>query len=268
MERIDCHTHTYLSGHGEGTVEEVVTAAVAAGLSTIALTEHLPLPIELDPDHTFTMDARNVDLYLNAVVAAREAHPEIEVITGTEADWRVGAQEWLIERLGPYEIVLGSVHMLSDGWAHDNAGQIAGWETHDVDAVWREYFELWCDAVASEVPFTIMAHPDLPKKFGFRPTFDLGELFAHAAACAARHDVMVEVNTAGLRKPVKEVYPGPDFLKALCDAGVDCTVSSDAHSPSEVAFGIDHAYTAMRQAGYTRVTVPTRSGDRRYIELD
>jgi histidinol-phosphatase (PHP family) len=272
MELTDTHTHTWYSGHGEGTVEDVVCAAVARGLSTVALTEHLPLPPEVDPTGTFAMTDDQIAPYLEDVACARERHPEIEVLCGIEVDWREGAESYILEYLGPYEIILGSVHMLSDAqgneWEFDHPDYIDGWRERGEETVWREYFRLWRDAVQSAVPFTIMAHPDLPKKLGFKPRFDPRELYAAMAEVAARKDLLVEVNTSGLHRPVGELYPAPALLKAFCDAGVGCTVSSDAHTPRDVGRDLEAAHAAMREAGYMQVTVPTRTGDRRAIPLE
>jgi histidinol-phosphatase (PHP family) len=273
MEFTDTHTHTWFSGHGDGTVEEVVTAAVARGLSTVALTEHLPLPPEVDPTGTFAMTSEQVAPYLEQVAQARAAHPEIEVLCGFEVDWREGAEPYLLDllRACPSELLLGSVHMLSDAagntWEFDHPAYIDGWHERGEEHVWREYLRLWCDAVRSAVPFTVMAHPDLPKKLGFRPRFDAREFFATMAEVAAAKDVLIEVNTSGLHKPVGEVYPGPALLEAFCAAGVGCTVSSDAHTPADVGRDLAAAHAAMRAAGYACVTVPTRNGDRRHIPL-
>jgi histidinol-phosphatase (PHP family) len=271
MEYTDCHTHTYLSNHGSGTVSEVAAAALARGLSTIAITEHLPLPDAVNTDGSFAMDANKVDLYLEAVAAAQAAYPQIELILGIEIDWRVGAENYIRERIAPYELRLGSVHMLTetDGshWEFDHPDYIDGWEERGERQVWQRYFELWRDAVRSDLPFDIMAHPDLPKKLGFKPSFDTRELYQAMAFEAAAASVMVEVNTSGLRKPVAEIYPAPLLLKAFCAAGVDCTIGSDAHQPADVGRDLDKGYQAMIEAGYTHVTVPTRTGDRRKIAL-
>ena len=271
MERIDCHTHTYLSNHGYGTVEEVVVAAINQGLTTVALTEHLPLPAEFNPDGSFAMDADKLGFYLEAVEAARRAYPQIEVITGTEIDWRIGAQDYILERIEPFELLLGSVHMLTDlqgnSWEFDHPDFIDGWNERGEERVWREYLDLWTQAVTSDVPFGIMTHPDLPKKLGFRPTFDTRDFYATMAEIAARHDVMIEVNTSGLRKTIAELYPAPELLKAFYAAGVPCAIGSDAHKPEDVGRDLELGYAAMRAAGYRVVTVPTRSGDRRTIPL-
>ncbi|MDR0500007.1 MAG: histidinol-phosphatase HisJ family protein [Coriobacteriales bacterium] len=275
MEKTDCHTHTYLSNHGTGTVNEVVAAACAQGLTTIAITEHLPLPKSVNTDGSFAMDADKLGFYLQEVEAARAAYPQIEVICGTEVDWREGAEDYILNLLAshgsPFELVLGSVHMLSEAdgshWEFDHPDFISGWEECGEEQVWQRYFELWRDAVRSVVPFQLMTHPDLPKKLGFKPKFDARELYQAMATEAAKAGVMVEVNTSGLHKPVRELYPTQALLEAFCAAKVDCTVSSDAHCPADVGRDLDKGYHAMMLAGYTHVTVPTRSGDRRKIEL-
>jgi histidinol-phosphatase (PHP family) len=274
MEKTDTHTHTHYSHHGIGTAEEVVAAAAARGLSTIAITEHLPLPDEVNDDGTFAMFSEEIKPYLASVEAARAAHPKIEVICGFEVDWREGAEGYILDLLDsyPHELVLGSVHMLTekDGthWEFDHPAYLAGWAECGAERVWQRYFELWRDAVQSAVPFQLMAHPDLPKKLGFRPTFDTRELYAAMAETAAAADVMVEVNTSGLHKPVAELYPAPALLQAFYAAGVPCAVSSDAHAPADVGRDIEVAWAAMYRAGYREVTVPTRDGDRRAILLE
>jgi len=62
--------------------------------------------------------------------------------------------------------------------------------------------------------------------------------------------VCVEVNTAGLRKPVGEIYPHPALLRACRAAGVPVTLGSDAHAPAEVAADLAAAVHLLRAAGY------------------
>ena len=227
MELSDTHTHTWLSGHGEGTVEQVVQAAVSHGLKLLALTEHLPLPPDIDPTGTFAMTADQVDLYLAEVAAARRAHPEIELLCGIEIDWRDGAEDFIRQSLAGhdhslkhyglnnYDMMIASVHMLSDAqgnfWEFDHPDLIEGWHQRGEDNVWQEYLRLWCDAARSQLPFTVMGHPDLPKKLGFKPRFDTREYYAAMAEAAAAKDRLVEVNTSGLRKPVGAAAEG--FLR-------------------------------------------------------
>ena len=273
MQKTDTHTHTHYSHHGTGTAKEVVAVAVAKGLTTIALTEHLPLPDSVNTDGSFAMFVSEVESYLASVQEAREKYPQIEVLCGFEVDWREGAQQYILNLLSryPHELLLGSVHMLTEAdgshWEFDHPAYISGWDKYGEERVWQRYFELWRDAVQSAVPFTLMAHPDLPKKLGFKPTFNTRELYAAMAEVAAAAGVMVEVNTSGLYKPIAELYPAAELLKAFAEAKVPCSVSSDAHAPREVGRSLECAWAAMREAGYREVTVPTRTGDRRTIAL-
>ena len=276
MTCFDCHTHTYLSNHGSGTVDEVVSAAAARGLSMVALTEHLPLPSYVDRDITYAMAPDKVEDYIEAVSLARVEHPEIEVICGIEIDWRYQAEEYILEKLaaasGPFELLLGSVHMLTGKqgkqWEFDHPGFIKGWYERDEAETWDQYLELWLEAVASAVPFDVMTHPDLPKKLGFKPQFDTREYYATMAEAAARRGVMIEVNVSGLRKPVGEIYPAVALLTAFQAAGVSCTMGSDAHIPRDVGRDFDKGCEALREAGYSCVTMPTRTGDRRPVPLE
>jgi histidinol-phosphatase (PHP family) len=60
-----------------------------------------------------------------------------------------------------------------------------------------------------------------------------------------------EINTAGLRKPVHEMYPALGFLKLAREAGVPLVINSDAHAPEQVGMDFDAARALARQAGYT-----------------
>ncbi|MCL1879932.1 MAG: histidinol-phosphatase HisJ family protein [Actinomycetia bacterium] len=289
MEVIDTHTHTYYSGHGEGTPAEVVAAAAAKSVTTLAVTEHMPVPLELSPGGHFSMRFAEVPQYISEVKAARDDHPELEVICGVEVDWLDGREDFILEQLGMataaspappasarYELVLGSVHMFTgpapdEYWPFDYALHIDGWYERGPQQVWQEYLRLWLDAVASKAHFDIMSHPDLPKKLGFFPDFDaqpLWDQMAEAAAVAARdHGLLIELNTAGLFMPCAEVYPGPALLATFRRAGVGCTISSDAHSPANVARAFAVARQAMLAAGYKEATIPTKDGDRRRVPL-
>ncbi|MDR2957243.1 MAG: histidinol-phosphatase HisJ family protein [Coriobacteriales bacterium] len=304
MQLIDTHTHTVYSGHGEGTPQDLVKVALDKGLSTLAITEHLPLPTQLDPDGTFSMLPAQVDEYTSEIDTARElvhhidATPaaNLEIICGVEVDWRQSAEEFILNQLGldnrglgkssttssgttsakpRYQLILGSVHMLTgenpldplDYWPLDYIGTIDGWYQRGVRYVWEQYVRLWLDAVTSRVPFDIMSHPDLPKKLGFHPDFDASSLWMQMADAAAAKGVMIEVNTSGLFYASKEVFPCPQLLEEFCRAGVPCTISSDAHSPANVNRAYAEGIKAMLDAGYQKVTIPTADGDRREIPL-
>lgn len=271
-ELIDCHIHTERCGHATGTVDDYVRAAVSKGLVGVAITEHLALPHEFDPHRHLSMPACDLENYLVEIDLAAQRYPDVAIVAGLEADYLPGREAETAaaiadarSRSDGARFVLGSVHFLGD-WAFDDPHNIAEWDIRDVDTAWSEYFALWCAAARTGM-FDCMAHPDLPKKFGHLPTFPTRELFAEAASAAAGAGVLVEISTAGLRKPVAELYPSHELLSAFRAAGVGATVGSDAHEPAEVGYRIDAAYDAAARAGYSHVQFPDGSGGWRSIEL-
>jgi histidinol-phosphatase (PHP family) len=269
---IDCHMHTALCGHATGIVEDYVKAGVKMGLLGMAMTEHMALPRNLDQGRHLSMRPRDLEDYMVEVEFARTQFPQISIATGLEADYLRGREAETATALdaardynGGVTFVLGSVHFIGD-WAFDDPNLIDEWEYRDVDAAWRDYFELWCEAAGSGL-FDAMAHPDLIKKFGYFPSFDPRGLYAKAARCAADAGVAIEVSTAGLRRPVAELYPGPELLSAFASAGVRATVGSDAHDPLEVGYRIDAALDALLAAGYQTFSLPDGSGQWKELTL-
>ena len=59
-----------------------------------------------------------------------------------------------------------------------------------------------------------------------------------------------EINTAGLRKDCRELYPAYDFVLMARQAGVPLLINSDAHDPAELAAGFPQAVELARGAGY------------------
>jgi histidinol-phosphatase (PHP family) len=81
----------------------------------------------------------------------------------------------------------------------------------------------------------------------------------------AKQGVAFEINTAGLRKDAKEMYPSLEFVELARKAGVAVLINSDAHSPEEVGYKFDLARDLARQAGYSKTC---RFEKRRRIEVD
>lgn len=248
MNYPDYHTHVARCGHASGTAADMVAAARAANLAGIGISDHLPLLPR--PDADVTMRPGELEAYVAEVLALKESHPGF-VLLGIEADYfRAGAGE--IERLlqsHPFDYVIGSVHYL-DSWGFDNSKNVAGFEERDIDEIYRCYYELLGDAAESGL-FTIIGHLDLVKKWGHRSRTGLAAELDRLMARLRRTQVLVEINTAGLRKPVKEIYPQLDLLRRARAAGLGITFGSDAHQPEEVGWEFAAAGKLAREAGFS-----------------
>ena len=251
---IDLHIHTERCGHATGRPFEYVAEARRAGLAIVAFTDHLPLPDGYDPDEEYAMRPRELGEYVTEVREVAHSSGEApRVLLGIEADWIPQHRAYTASCIAShaFDIVLGSVHFL-DEWVFDDPRLIDEWSRRDVGDAWTQYFETLTQAASSGL-FDVMAHPDLVKKFGHVPPGDLSALYDDVAGAIADAGVAIEVSSAGLRKPCREIYPSDELLAAFCRAGVPVTTASDAHSPREVGRGLAEVRAAAARAGYTKI---------------
>lgn len=255
---VDYHIHTRLCGHAEGELEEYVSQARARGLEEMGFSDHLPLyHLEAGDGRRrrYAMDLDELDGYVREVerLAAGARAPVIRL--GIEADYIPGREADLerLLRAYPFDYVIGSVHFIDD-WAFDDPLYVEEYSRRDLDRLYERYFGLVAGAAATGL-FDIIGHVDLIKKFGFFPAGDLEGLYAGTAVLLARAGVAVEVSTAGLRKPVGEIYPGKRLLSHCRQAGVPVTLGSDAHAPRQVAMDYAQALDLLAAVGYDQVAV-------------
>lgn len=265
----DCHMHTELCGHACGTPGDMFRAVAESNLIGAIMTEHLPLKPELDPEGIYSMRGDVDLLYVAELRDMRFDWDGADLVIGAEADWLSSDPEWTRKsvesaRRQGVEVVLGSIHFI-DGWAFDDPAFIHEWERVDVDRMWEQYFSEWIKAAKSGL-FEVMAHPDLVKKFGYRATNER-ELIQEAARIVAEAGVLVEVSTAGWRKPVAEQYPSVEFIKACIEHGGNFTLGSDAHAPSEVGYEFDRAADLLLSLGVKKVAYPQRERMIRWLNL-
>ncbi len=247
----DYHTHTPLCRHAEGWPVELARVAVERGLAEIGFSDHSPMA---EPFDDWRMLREELPLYLERVEEARAAFPQLPVRVGLEVDFLEGQQPWIEELSGmaEWDYLIGSVHYIAPGWDVDNPKFIHRFEDRPVAEIWEMYWSAYTAAIRSGL-FDFMAHPDLPKKFGHRPEGDLRRFYEPAIAALAETGTAFEINTAGLRKPVGECYPAPEFLRMAREAGIPLLINSDAHAPEEVGAGFAEALGMARAAGYAEL---------------
>jgi histidinol-phosphatase (PHP family) len=238
---IDYHLHVVAHGERPMTVENILTYCEVArdrGIRQMGITEH---------------DRYLDDIDLAAFQQAREKSPGVELRLGIEIDFVPGKEEQM-DRFAaalPYDYIVGSVHRVdSEEVDHPDHREIYDrWDTYDL---YEAYYENVRKAVLSG-RFDILGHPDLIKIFRHFPDRDITTMLEETADAVAESGIVVDVNAAGLRKPVGEIYPSRDFLEMFYRRGVPITLSSDAHAPDEVAAGYDKSLKLVRDVGYREV---------------
>lgn len=230
--------------------------AAERGIDVLGVSEHVyrfTQALEVW-DHPFWRESARDDLdaYCEWV---RE---ETTLRLGVEADFVRGREDRTANLLEarPFDYVLGSVHFVGNT-AVDMDGEWDAWRSTDPETLWRSYFETLGEAARSGL-FDILAHPDLVKVWGAgrpHPGGDLRRFYDAAMEGIAESDVAIEVSTAGLRKPVGELYPAPPFLAMCLEAGRPVALSSDAHTPDQLGYRYEEAVELLREMGVEEVAV-------------
>lgn len=255
----DYHIHTTLCRHAEGEPRRYVEAAIALGMTEMGFADHLPFAGGFRPgygvrDDDWSMGLDELDGYVTLVRdLAREYRDDVRILLGIEADY---VEETIVETASlleqyPFDYVIGSVHIVGDGFPFDHSAFRERLPAYGIDRVFFESLELVGRAAASGL-FDIVGHMDQAKKFGYRPRDEAGVAAAASAAlrAVAAAGPALELNTGGWRKPVGEAYPAPALLAEAASLGIPLTMGSDAHRPVEVGHEFGRAATLAREAGF------------------
>jgi histidinol-phosphatase (PHP family) len=237
-------------------VERYRRAAQQAGIAELGVSEHVyrfqqALAVW---DHPYWRESATDDIEGYCAFV----RDETDLRLGLEVDFVPGREDRtqnLIDSCG-LDYVVGSVHFVGD--------LAVDWERFDIwdsarspEAIWQRYFEIVAAAVRSGL-FDILAHPDLVKRWGSSrptPSGDLRRYYEPALEAIAETKIAVELSTAGLRKPVAEIYPAPAFLAGAVEAGAPVALSSDAHLPEQVGYAYDRALELLEAAGVRELAV-------------
>lgn len=247
----DYHMHTPLCRHATGEPVDYARRAVELGLTEIGFSDHSPMP--RDDFDDWRMFDRQLDEYVAKVRLAQKTFPQLTIRLALEVDYLPGHEDWIRQLAArhPWDYFIGSVHYVSESWDIDNPAKLSEWKKRDAFEVWRIYFERLTLAAESRL-FDIIGHADLPKKFGIRPAQDCAPLYENFLHAVAKAGCAMELNTAGLRKDCREIYPSRQLLELAFQKNVPITFGSDAHAPGEVGMNFAEAVQLARATGYTK----------------
>jgi histidinol-phosphatase (PHP family) len=240
-------------------------AAAERGIAELGVAEHIyrfTAALDVWQHPLWVENARDdLDRYCDFV------RDQTDLKLGIEADFIPGREEQMRTLLEgqDWDYVVGSIHFLADGAV--DYDQYDVWNSgRSADHVWKTYFT-WLGELAGTGMYDILAHPDLVKHWGDQrpwPDKDLRFYYDLAMEQIAESGIAIEVSTAGLRKPVGEIYPDRAFLEMIVDAGNPIALSSDAHTPEQVGFEYDQALELLDELGVKELAV----FDRRNVERE
>jgi histidinol-phosphatase (PHP family) len=228
--------------HTVEAVERFVEVAAERGVDEIGFTEHVYYFAQTRPlwsvPYLVERCVYDLEPYVDTILEAKRQGLPVKL--GLEVDYVGDRQDELAAALEPYpwDYLLGSVHWLGEVAVDMEPGI---WAHESVDQVWARYLAAVAELAASG-HVDVLAHPDLAKIFRRRP---------ERIEYPRLDRVALEISTAGLHKPVGELYPD----LAMLATRPPITLASDAHVPANVGRDFDRALEHARAAGYETVTV-------------
>jgi histidinol-phosphatase (PHP family) len=236
-------------------VDRYLAAAAAAGIEELGVSEHVyrfRQALEIWRHPLWESNARDdLDAYCEFVRGT-------SLKLGIECDFVPGTEDRTASMLEArdFDYVVGSVHFVGED-SVDHPGWDVWEGSGDPDEVWRRYFEALAECARCGL-FEILAHPDLVKVWGGArplPERDPRFFYEPAVEAIAESGIAVEISTAGLRKPVGELYPARGFAEMCAEAGASFALSSDAHLPEQVGFAYDRAVDFLDDLGVGEICV-------------
>lgn len=242
----DLHTHTTYSD-GKHTPREMIQHAIQLGIKKIAITDHMPLPFE-DP---CAMPRAQLEAYREEVSRLKQEFSDhIEVLLGLEFDYLPNHLPWLEEILSfDWDWKIGSIHFFHlpkasnpvwvDGTTEEFEHALQEYFGNDIQALCGNYFHALQQTIQTGY-FDLVGHLDLVKKNNAEERFFQEnapwyvELVEQTLQLIQKQSLTVEINTAGLYKPVQQSYPSYWIIQRCQELNIPLIYSSDAHQKDQL----------------------------------
>ena len=251
----NCHMHTCYDD-GESSAEEMVRAAIDAGMVCAGFSGHSVLPFEND----WSMTPESEIAYRQEIARLKEKYADrLHISCGLEWDLDSPLPE------EPYDFYIGSAHHIHAGGKIYSVDASAGEQRICVREAFggdslryaREYFA--CAVRAAVRPaVSIVGHFDLLTKFNGEGIIDEMNPAYVKAACEAveeilakKPDIFFEVNTGAMyRLGKKEPYPSTALLSYLHEKGACLVLNSDAHRADALLYGFGEMLALLTRIGF------------------
>jgi histidinol-phosphatase (PHP family) len=228
-------------------------AAVAAGITEIAFTDHIDhVPVDLGYGYW------NADRYFRSLEDCRaEFAGALSVLAGAEVDFNfstVAAVDRFVSNHS-FDFVIGSVHYTPQGeliFPDSFSGK-------SFDDIFLPYLEQ-IEAAVETGWFDTIGHLDLPKRYApithrdYDPIRYRERFEAIFARMIRGGKTTFEINTSGIRQTPRASMPGPAVVRWYAEAGgTYVTTGSDSHAPQTVGSGIAKTLDMLGLCGIERV---------------
>jgi histidinol-phosphatase (PHP family) len=259
----DSHLHTAFSTDSKAKPEEVIEAAIRAGMTNLCITDHY------DPEYPTGEFMIDIDAYWNELSRLREIYKD-------QIALRIGIEIGLLPHLhdevlrianaAPFDFIIGSVHII-DGIDPYERDAFHGTD----DEMYHRYFQVALEDLQATEGYQSFGHLDYIVRYGYEKDAhysyekfqsDIDPILREII----RKHIALEINTGALTRGMHQPNPHPDIIRRYRELGGELfTLGSDAHNAA-VGSGFDQVIPMLRRLGVTEIT-EYWGGELRKVEL-
>lgn len=257
----DYHVHLETGPYTIEWIEKYLEIAQKRGITDLGFSEHAyrfkqSREILFNP-WVQERQTEDIEEYIDLILEAKRQGLSVKL--GVELDFVLGKEKEIEKFIQsyPWDYVIGSVHWIGD-WGFDLLEMKEKWKDKRVIDIYHEYFSIVKELLAFG-QFDILGHLDVIKVFGHKPKEEdheaLVSLYDDTVDAIKKSNIVVEMSTAGLRKPVGELYPSKAWMEKLTQHKLPMIINSDAHKPEDVGRDFDQGISCLKKYGIE--SIPT-----------
>lgn len=251
----DYHVHTDFSADGKAPMTKVAEAAVSAGISEIAITDHF------DPDYPIsewpsTLDFESYHREMEKI--AKRYKDKIKIIKGIEIGIQHGKTLEKCRQAAKaydYDFIIGSFHC-AEGFEL-SCGDF--YENRSPEEAACAFYRYNLKCLEDFDDFDVLGHINVVDRYGPGIPEDASYMdeFSDVLRLLIEKGKGIEINTSSFRYGMGiRTTPTKEMLKLYKDLGGEIvTIGSDAHSPKDVAYALDWGCEMLKSAGFKYLTI-------------
>ena len=240
---IDYHIHSTYSFDGKSPPQSYISAAEEFSLKEIGFAEHL----DLDPDLP-GYDFLDYPLYHRALEELQK-HTSVTIRCGIEVSYQPHLEDSIKNYLSEVEcdFVIGSVHEVN---------RMTMDHTFFEQFQPQQYFKAVEGLITSGL-CDIVGHLEYFKRWGgVYSSLKFKDEISSLLELAIDNNVVLEVNTSGLRHPACDTYPSLEVIQLYRKLGGELiSLGSDAHRAGHTAFQFPAIVDQLKSEGFTSQVV-------------
>lgn len=237
----DCHMHSHYSD-GRSSIDRIAESAVEKGLTTIVITDHMPLPFPT----RYAMAPNRMEAYRNDIEQAKLKYsPCLTILAGLEMEYLPGHIDWIkqIAEL-QWDMLIVSIHGIEKSGKHFMVNGREDEFKHTLEFVFNNDIQSFCTRYYTLIQeaartgwFDAVGHLDIIKKHNknkkyFDESSEWYKALIHVTLdTIAAAEMKMEINTNGLNHPAGSFYPSSWIVEEARKRDIPIILGSDAHAP-------------------------------------